>query len=210
MNKSIFNKEQSKLSKLDKGLCIVSILACITVLLTYKITNSLPLSLSFLTTFILAKIMFLFIPEVKVNKTLFTVNVLACVLVSLIYPFTNNLVLSLSLFTIFVFSGIVFLYVSTINSPIEVNSEGIKNNTNGMGLIKWEFINGFEIKKGINGNFLVANIVNQEKLLREVNSVSRFLMKTNIKPLGSPVVISEETFNEPLESVLCKIKAFQK
>lgn len=119
------------------------------------------------------------------------------------------------------FSACVFLVSSAacsfsltsiiLNKPtVIIDSNGIRNNTNMMGLIKWEYINDFEIKTEIYRQLLVIKLNNQEAFLKSKNLFSRTLMKTNITNLGSPAVIGELEFNEPLEIVLDKIIAFRK
>ena len=80
---------------------------------------------------------------------------------------------------------------------------------NGIGLIAWKYIEGFEIKKGINATFLVIKVSDTEELLSSVNRVSRILMKSNIKRLGSPVAIPQSEFHEPLQLVKEVIEAYK-
>lgn len=119
------------------------------------------------------------------------------------------------------FSAIVFL-VSTVacsfslisiilNKPtVIIDSKGILNNTNMMGLVKWEYIDDLEIKTVMYKQLLVIKLNNLEAFLKSKNIFSRTLMKTNINTLGSPAVIGEFEFDEPLEIVLEKIIAFRK
>jgi hypothetical protein len=119
------------------------------------------------------------------------------------------------------FSAIVFL-VSTVacssslisiifNKPtVIIDSKGIHNNTNMMGLVKWQYIDDLEIKTVMYRQLLVIKLNNQEAFLKSKNIFSSTLMKTNIKTLGSPAVIGEFEFDEPLEIVLEKIIAFRK
>jgi hypothetical protein len=93
---------------------------------------------------------------------------------------------------------------------IVINSIGIYSKVNGMGLIKWSFIDGFEIKKIINSTGIIVKINDQEGLLDEMNFVSKILMKSNIKKLGSPVILPESEFNESLEIVIVKLIAYKK
>ena len=121
----------------------------------------------------------------------------------------NNLGLLISAI-LFSLLGLYFLIKNLSNSPIlTVNKNGIKSNVNGMGLIVWKFITGFEISDAINMRVIVVNIIHQDELLQNKNPISRTLMKSNQNRLGSPVVIPESEFNESLESIINKIEEYK-
>jgi len=118
------------------------------------------------------------------------------------------------------FSGFVFLVLTAassvslisiiLNKPtVIIDANGIRNNTNMMGLVKWEYIDDLEIKTVMYRPLLVIKLNEQESFLKSKNLFSRTLMKTNINSLGSPVVIGASEFDEPLEIVLEKIIAFR-
>lgn len=90
-----------------------------------------------------------------------------------------------------------------------VNKEGIYTYVNGAGLIPWEFIEGFKIKKAVNNTCLVIKVNDVEKLLSTKNKVSQKLMKSNIKCLGSPVVIPYSEFYESLILVQDKLEEYR-
>jgi hypothetical protein len=90
-----------------------------------------------------------------------------------------------------------------------LNQQGIVCRTNAIGLVEWKFIDGVEIKKASQSRILAFNITNSEELLSQKNKAVALLMRSNIKPLGSPVVIAENEFNESLEEVVLKIEAFR-
>lgn len=92
---------------------------------------------------------------------------------------------------------------------VVVNEKGISSRVNKMGLVKWEYIKAFEIKDAINSKVLVVYINDHEKLLSEMNRVSKILMKTNIKRLGSPVIIPESEFNDSLYEVKKRIEEYK-
>ena len=121
-----------------------------------------------------------------------------------------------SYFSVFVFfvytAACSFSLISIIfNKPtVIIDANGIRNNTNMMGLIKWEYIDDFVIKTVMYRQLLVIKLNNQEAFLKSKNIFSSTLMKTNVKTLGSPAVIGEFEFDEPLEIVLEKIIAFRK
>lgn len=118
-----------------------------------------------------------------------------------------------SLIIIFVgFLGFgIYLIIKSFSTAdtVVVNNKGISSNVNGMGLIDWKFIEDFEIKKAVNAMVLVVIINDTEKLLSTVNKVSQKLMKSNIKRLGSPVIIPQSEFHEPLQLVKEKIEKYK-
>ncbi len=120
-----------------------------------------------------------------------------------------------SYFTAIVFLASItacsFSLISIIfNKPtVIIDANGICNNTNMMGLIKWEYIDDFEVKTVMFRQLLVIKLNKQEALLKSKNLFSRTLMKTNINSIGSPVAIGAFEFDEPLEIVLEKIISFR-
>ena len=121
---------------------------------------------------------------------------------------TNQITIVIS--TIFVILGLYFIYSSLRNKDTVIISEkGILSSVNGMSLIKWEHIKDFEIKNAVNAKVLVVNISDTNRLLNEMNKVSKQLMRTNIKKLGSPVIIPESEFNNSLEEVKNKIENYK-
>jgi hypothetical protein len=118
------------------------------------------------------------------------------------------------------FTAIIFLVATTacsfslisiiLNKPtVIIDSSGIRNKTNMMGLVKWEYIDDFEIKTVMYRQLLVIKLNNQEAFLNSKNLFSKTLMKTNINSIGSPVAIGAFEFDEPLEIVLEKIISFR-
>jgi hypothetical protein len=108
-----------------------------------------------------------------------------------------------------VLTGVMLFKAVTNKSSVIVGSEGIRNNTNGIGLIRWEYIAEMEIKNISNDQALVINVTDSEKLLAEKNPLTRMLLKFNMKRLGSPVVISQREFNKPLPEVIEEIRKFK-
>lgn len=116
----------------------------------------------------------------------------------------------LSAALILIAQGAFFIIKGLLNSDtVIINTEGIYSNVNKMGLIKWSFIEGFEIKKLKNTSGIVVKINDQEGLLREMNPVSKVLMSSNIKRLGSPVILPESEMDKPLEIVLTELTAYK-
>ncbi len=91
-----------------------------------------------------------------------------------------------------------------------LNEEGIICRTNAIGLIEWKYIDGVKILKASQSNMLVFNLNNTEEFLSKKNKVVSLLMRSNIKPLGSPVAIAENEFDQSLNEVVLKIEAFRK
>lgn len=91
-----------------------------------------------------------------------------------------------------------------------LNEQGIICRTNAIGLVEWKYIDGFQILKASQSNMLVFKMKNIEEFLSKKNKVVSLLMRSNIKPLGSPVVIAENEFDQSLDEVVLKIEAFRK
>jgi len=115
--------------------------------------------------------------------------------------------------TFFVVIGVFGLLLILRNlrskKTLILNQQGIVCRTNAIGLVEWKFIDGVEIKKASQSRILAFNITNTEELLSQKNKAVALLMRSNIKPLGSPVVIAENEFNESLEEVVLKIEGFR-
>jgi len=91
-----------------------------------------------------------------------------------------------------------------------LNEQGIICRTNAIGLVEWKFIEGLEIVKASQSKVLTFKINNSEELLNQKNKAVALLMRSNIKPLGSPVVIAENEFDRSLNDVIIKIEDLRK
>lgn len=111
--------------------------------------------------------------------------------------------------TLLIFGLLLFLRNLRSKKTLILNEQGIICRTNAIGLVEWKFIQGVEIKKASQSRILAFNITNTEELLSQKNKAVALLMRSNIKPLGSPVVIAENEFNESLEEVVLKIETFR-
>ena len=128
----------------------------------------------------------------------------------LIFVIKSNEIISIVIFIALIILGIYLIYNSLKNKDtVIVNEKGVFSRTNGMNLIKWEYIENFEIKKALNAKVLVININDTDKLLNEMNKVSKQLMTSNIKKLGSPVIIPESEFDESLNIVKERIENYK-
>jgi hypothetical protein len=87
-----------------------------------------------------------------------------------------------------------------------VNKYGIKTNVNGIGLVPWIEIEDFEIVEGPNTEFIKVIINDNNTLLSRKNRLTKILMKSNVKRLGSIVVIPKQEFDKPLIEVLTELK----
>lgn len=128
----------------------------------------------------------------------------------LIYGVQYNSLFIIIVFAVFLVLGLYLIYSSLQNKDtVVINEKGISSNANGMGLIEWKYIEDFEIKKAVNAIVLVVKINDIEKLLSQMSKGSKLLMKTNIKKLGSPVIIPESEFNEPLITAKDRIEKYK-
>lgn len=109
-----------------------------------------------------------------------------------------------------VFGLLLFLRNMRSKKTLLLNEQGIICRTNAIGLVEWKFIEGVEIVKASQSRILVFKITNTEELLSQKNKAVALLMRSNIKPLGSPVVIAENEFDQSLDDVILKIEAFRK
>lgn len=109
-----------------------------------------------------------------------------------------------------VFGLLLFLRNLRSKRTLILNDQGISCRTNAIGLVEWKFIEGLEIVKASQSRILVFKIKNTEELLSQKNKAIALLMRSNIKPLGSPVVIAENEFDQSLEEVIIAIEAFRK
>lgn len=109
-----------------------------------------------------------------------------------------------------VFGLLLFLRNLRSKKTLLLNEQGIICRTNAIGLVEWKYIEGVEIAKASQSRILVFKITNTEELLSQKNKAVGLLMRSNIKPLGSPVVIAENEFDQSLDDVILKIEAFRK
>ena len=116
-----------------------------------------------------------------------------------------------AVFLILLILSVKLVTDNLLNKPTVIaDREGLRIKTNGTGLVEWKYIDGFEIKRGVNTNFVVVQINDMEQFLDEKNGVIKALMRSNIKVLGSPVAIPESELNEPLELVIEKLISYKK
>ena len=128
----------------------------------------------------------------------------------LVKSYNDDSKFGLIIFSILLFGGVYLLFKALNNkSTVIVNKEGISNNTNGMGLIPWKFIEGFEISRVGASQALVIKTNDDQALLSRMNGISRKLMQSNISKLGSPVVIMENEFDESLSTVKTKLEDYK-
>lgn len=111
-----------------------------------------------------------------------------------------------TILSVLIIASIISLIKLILNKPtVVIDKNGISNNTNMMGLVKWSFIKEIRIKQIVKREFIIIKLHNENEFLKSKNFISRSLMKSNIKKLESPIVISEFEFDKPLEDVLVKI-----
>ena len=119
-------------------------------------------------------------------------------------------IISIVLISVFILLSLKMLFDALMDkATVIVDSDGIRNNTNGMGLIRWQYIIDFEIKTILRNELLVVNVRDSELLLNEKNLITKVLMKANVKKLGSPVIISEKEFDSSLLEVIERIETYK-
>lgn len=137
--------------------------------------------------------------KAKQKDKLLSVFLVTLLLIALYIAYNDNSKASLIILSLMLIGGVSFLYKSWSNkNTVIVNNQGIYNQTNGMGLIEWEYITSFEISKLRNAEVLIVKINDSNKLLSGKNAITRQLMKSNINKLGSPIVIMGSEFNQEL------------
>jgi hypothetical protein len=114
-------------------------------------------------------------------------------------------------FGLFTFVGCYLLNVYAKNKPsVIVNGQGITSSTNGVGMISWEFVDGFEIKDGINFQALVIMLNDDEAFFKDKNKIVINLMKSNLHRFGSPAIIPATEFHLSLSETIEMIENYRK
>lgn len=135
--------------------------------------------------------------------------VMLCSSLAIVYEINNYSYVLATIFAgVFAFALFTIIYSIEVTNGVIVNEKGISTTTNLMGRVKWEHIKRFEVKDALNAEVLVIKIKDEDKLFKEMNIISRVLMKTNIKSLGSPVVIPASEFDEPLHVVMDRMERY--
>ncbi|WMI68190.1 STM3941 family protein [Mangrovimonas sp. YM274] len=93
---------------------------------------------------------------------------------------------------------------------VTVNELGIVTKVNGIGLTKWDYIQGFEIKKLFNTTCIALIIKDQDKYINSKNKIIQKLIKSNLSKVGSPVIIPSQEFNKDLNIVIKEFENFLK
>ncbi len=91
-----------------------------------------------------------------------------------------------------------------------VSNQGITTAANGVGMISWEFIDGFAIKDGINFKALVILLNDHEAFFKDKNNIVKNLMKSNLHRFGSPAIIPSTEFHLPLPEAIDMIENYRK
>jgi len=154
------------------------------------------------------RIIFTQSPKVRTKNITILLLSIIIMLTGAIYYADKNFFVALGLVILSFFNFLVFRNLK--NRPrVIVAKTGIRNRTNGMGLIEWKYIDGFEIKNVWKTEILVININDPEVFLNNMNGISKRLMQTNINKLGSPAVIPSFEFHKPLEEVIQILEKYQ-
>lgn len=108
---------------------------------------------------------------------------------------------------VFIALSIYLITKSLLNkSTVSVDEYGVRTRVNGIGLVPWNYIEGFEIKKLYNSTGITVLMNDQDAFIETKKKVTQLLMRTNIKKLDSPVVIPKQEFNKSLEDVLLELE----
>jgi len=88
-------------------------------------------------------------------------------------------------------------YIKTLfdkRAGLTISDSGLNDNLSilSFGEIPWRDITGVQIKRYFFVNFLVLYLADNKKYLVKSNYVQKFILKSHIRKMGSPVVISEK------------------
>jgi hypothetical protein len=115
----------------------------------------------------------------------------------------------------FVYFFLLFSFLSSFRVlmrkwTLVVDEKGLHSAVNGMQLVEWKYIDHFFIKKNNrNQSFLVVKLNEEEAYLKTKNPMTRLLMRSNVRALGSSVVLPQAEFHKDLEEVKAEIEAYQ-
>lgn len=151
--------------------------------------------------FIVLGILFLIVPELFI--TFLVKNTL----------FINFLGVLSVLFFGFILITLIQKRLFDKNIGIEVNAEGITDNSSfvSIGLIKWEDIVSIEKSNVMSTHFLLINVKNPENYIKKAKGIKSKLLRGNYKSYGTPISISSNFINcsfVQLEDIL--LSSFEK
>lgn len=130
------------------------------------------------------------------------IPIIALAICTYILLFFKNNKIEVELY-IFIIAIVLMVAFNIKKKPtVTIGSLGVTVRVNRIGLVKWEHIDDFKIQKMVNGEAIIFDIKDHEKLLHEKSRVISALMRTNIKKIGSPVCIPKQEFDLPLIEVL--------
>lgn len=91
-----------------------------------------------------------------------------------------------------------------------VDAKGLHSDINGMKGVSWEEIDHFYLKENSRKHLmLLAKLKDEEAYLSRKNPMTRLLMRSNVRALGSSVVFPQAEFEKNLEEVKTEIEAYQ-
>ena len=112
------------------------------------------------------------------------------------FIFRNTELIRITGFAMLIFSALGFLYIlfkAFDKKPgLIISKNGITDNSHfcSAGLIKWSEIIGIRTHQVMSTKFLLIDVSNPEKFIRESSSFKAWLMKTNLKMYNTPLSIT--------------------
>ncbi len=111
------------------------------------------------------------------------------------HPFKDEAMFALSLTVVLIFLALlIFLIYKIVNKTIGliINEEGIQEQISALnvGLVRWEEMSGFGIKKQIGIPFIVIYLKNREEFIERFSGLKKTSIKKNAESFGTPVAVS--------------------
>ncbi|NOQ73466.1 MAG: hypothetical protein GQ574_15785 [Crocinitomix sp.] len=111
------------------------------------------------------------------------------------HPFKDEFMFAISLTIVGLFVALlIFLVYKIVKKTIGliINEEGIKEQISafGVGMVRWEEMTGFGIKKQIGIPFIVIYLKDQYEFIERFSGLKKATIKKNSESFGTPVAIS--------------------
>ncbi len=111
------------------------------------------------------------------------------------HPFKDEAMFAISLTIVIIFLALlIFLIYKVVNKTIGliINDEGIKEQISALnvGMVRWEEISGFGVKKQIGIPFIVIYLKNKEEFIERFSGLKKSTIKKNAESFGTPVAVS--------------------
>lgn len=111
------------------------------------------------------------------------------------HPFTDKFLFTMSLTVVLIFIALlIFLTNKIIKKTIglTINDNGIQEQISafGVGMVRWEEMSGFGIKKQIGIPFIVIYLKDKDLFIDRFSGLKKATIKKNAESFGTPVAIS--------------------